>query len=623
MTERRHVRSRSLRRGTVAVLVTISLTMLVGFMALAIDVGMLYNTKAELQRAADAAALAAAVELGRGGENPMDRARAVAQDYVNRNTVLGQSTVLTASDFTFGQAYIDDTTGKYVFNARENAVNAVRLTVRRTEGSPSGPVPLFFARIFGFQTSNLSATAGAAVTPRDIVFAMDVSGSHNDDSSLRSFRKTTVPIRRVWEHLWDPAQGVPPLDAGEPAGPYLGNMTSWGTSVIDPSWDFANDIGLARIPKGSSSNLSAAWVSQTLSASGYGAYTAAEMSVINNPPSSESTTAYRRRVRVALGLDRWRSGKSGGQAGGNGDNNIDSSEISPIVPYPSSAIEAAATTSRVVGGSWDSFVDYVSGSGSSMCQYNPDRYEFGDPGLQYRYGMKTFTDYLQSNEWGDSRSPGLAGSPEQPMDAVTTAVKAALDIIAENQSNDLVGLAAYDKYGYGPADKPNNLSWLTDDLDSVRNKVSYLQAGMWYSTTNTAQGLDKSCEVLFNSSNERRNAIKVIFLLTDGRPNQTRANPTQYYEEWLDYAHSPPRQDTVAAATDAASGNKDTKGYNRKVQIFTVSVGANCDLNLMQQIAAIGKGSSFHAGNEIGGYQQQLKEILRNLGGKRPVALIE
>lgn len=622
MRTRKHYRH---RRATVAALVAVSTTGLIGFVALAVDVGVLYNAKAELQRSADAAALAAAAELGLAGDDPLDRARVVAQDYANRNVVLNQGTGLSATDLVFGQAYIDDWTGRYIFTPGESAANAVRVTVRRTEGSPTGPVSLFFARIFGLSSSNLSATAAAALTPRDIVFVLDVSGSHNDDSSLRSIKKTTVPIRDVWEHLWDPAQGVPPMDGGQPAGPYLGNMSSWGAGTVDPSWDFAGDTGLVRIRKGAGSNLSAAWVSQTLNALGYGTYNAAEMSVINNPPAGESTTSYRRRVRVALGFDRWRSGKPGGQAGGDGDNNIESGEVTPMVPYPSTAASAEALGSRVVGGGWDSFVDYVSNvnDSSSMCQYNPDHYEFGDPGLQYRYGMKTFTDYLQSNQWGDSRSPGLSGSPEQPMDSVTTAVRAALDIIEAAQSNDLIGLAAYDKYGYGPADKPNNLSWLTDDLQSLRNRVSGLQAGMWQSTTNTAQGIDKGCTVLFNSANERRNAAKVIFLLTDGRPNQTRNNPTQYYDEWLDYAHSPPRQDAVAAATDAASGSKDTKGYSRKVQIYAVSVGATCDLALMQQIAAIGKGASFHAGNDIGTYQQQLQEILRNLGGKRPVVLIQ
>ena len=49
----------SRRRGVVAVLVAVILVTLLGFAALTVDVGAMYNARAELQRSADAAALAA------------------------------------------------------------------------------------------------------------------------------------------------------------------------------------------------------------------------------------------------------------------------------------------------------------------------------------------------------------------------------------------------------------------------------------------------------------------------------------------------------------------------------------------------------------------------------------
>ena len=52
------------RRGVTAVIVAICLFMLIGFAALAIDVGYLYSTRNELQNVADAAALAGAGYLG-------------------------------------------------------------------------------------------------------------------------------------------------------------------------------------------------------------------------------------------------------------------------------------------------------------------------------------------------------------------------------------------------------------------------------------------------------------------------------------------------------------------------------------------------------------------------------
>ena len=51
-------------RGATAIIVAISLLVLIGFLALAVDVGYLYGTKNELQNTADAAALAATRKLG-------------------------------------------------------------------------------------------------------------------------------------------------------------------------------------------------------------------------------------------------------------------------------------------------------------------------------------------------------------------------------------------------------------------------------------------------------------------------------------------------------------------------------------------------------------------------------
>jgi len=49
--------------GSVTILVALSMTVLMGFAALSVDIGMLYNQKREVQNAADAAALAGAMSL--------------------------------------------------------------------------------------------------------------------------------------------------------------------------------------------------------------------------------------------------------------------------------------------------------------------------------------------------------------------------------------------------------------------------------------------------------------------------------------------------------------------------------------------------------------------------------
>lgn len=727
MRRRRHLRRG--RRGAVAAQVAVCLVVLLGFTALTVDVGYLYNARAELQRTADAAALAAVQELGGGKSDvlAMQSARQTAANYAAANTVLGQALVLEESDVVFGRAYLGEAGAKYTFEPGGTPANAVRVRARRTADSPNGGVPLFFARILGISQSDVSAQATAALTPRDVAVVLDLSASHNDDSSLRAVKKTEIHNYEVWsglkdnnhalapktdslgftsvvevtdngdgtstvtvhltsdgleetaalshvtfglpEDAWsmaqstatsgggypvstgvDPTTGVAGLKFDETSlgedgavetedfsfkvpndclkylmvvgtkaggeadtsakynlspGPLLGNMNTWGDATAGPSWNPASDAGLVKLQKGANWSLSSAFVSQTLKMRGYGQYNAAEMSVINSSSGDSTTAAYKRRVRVALGLDRWKSGKPGGQPGGNGDNVIDAGEVVPMVAYPSQNVNPDSY-SKKVGGTWDSYIDYVISSSSGMCVYDPAKEYYGDPNLRYSFGLKTWVDYLQECQVGEAASPGMAGVPTQPMGAVADAVKECVNIIAGLEGDDLVGMASYGTVSYGPADKPNNMSWLVDDFPSLLAKVDTLQAGMWTSYTNIAQGIDEGVEVLFNSPNGRRNAAKIMLLLTDGVANQTR-NPVSYNTYQA-------REDTKTAARDAR---------DRGVRIYTVSVGVSADKDLMAEVASIGGGSWFHAEGDIESYKDQLKAIFRELGGKRPGVLID
>jgi len=593
------------RRGAVAALVAVSLTLLVGMAALVVDVGVMYNARAELQRTADAAAMAAAAELGDYSEgDPLTDARQAAAEFAALNTVTQMGVGLDETDVIFGRAYMDEDTGKYTFDETEAFPNAVCIRARRTSDSPTGPVNLFFARIFGIESTDIAASATAALTPRDIAFVLDLSTSHNDDSSLRSYKKTEIGNKEFWQSL---KQIIDPEAPGDPTvGPLLGNMDTWGDDVTGPGWDFASDAGLARIKKYSGSSISQAWMSKTLNAKGFGTYTSAETSAVNSSSydSKENGAYYKRRVLVALGIYRWKSGKSGGQYGGNGNNYIGGSEVELMVPYPDQSINPD-TEHVTVDGSWYSFVDYVRKSSSRMCQYDPDDHEYGDPGLQYRYGLKTWVDYLQEKQYGDD-SPGLDYTRQQPMAAVFDAVDTSINIIEGLESGDLVGLASYATYGYGPSNKPASMSWLTDNLNDIRGRIETLQPGEWTTNTNIAGGIDKGVEVLFGSDEARPNAAKVMLLLTDGIANTIR-DGSAWNEYWA-------KEDAKAAASEAAAEG---------VRIYTVSVGVNADTQLMHDIAEIGSADHFHAEGSIEEYSEQLEEIFRKLGGKRPVVLIE
>jgi hypothetical protein len=128
------------RPGAVMPIVAICLVMLVGCAAIAIDIGLLFDSRAEAQRAADSAALAGASaifhyrDLSQAARRDTAILRAV--DFAGRNRVRGQAVEPAEVTVTFPQ-------------------NRIAATVTREAIAP------FFAGIFGVETLRVSATAHA------------------------------------------------------------------------------------------------------------------------------------------------------------------------------------------------------------------------------------------------------------------------------------------------------------------------------------------------------------------------------------------------------------------------------------------------------------------------------
>jgi hypothetical protein len=731
------------RRGAVAAQVAVSLTVICGFTALAVDVGHLYNAKAELQRAADASALAAAMAMTDwGGSGPLANAKVAAQNLANKNKVLGEGVQLDqAEDMKFGAAHMGSD-GKYTIDWTETdelKLNAVQVRLRRTEGSPSGPVPLYFARIFGLNSSDVASQATAVMTPRDIAFVLDLSGSHNDDSSLRSYRNEAlggIKNFEVYEAMWDDRSLEPQTDgfgfesfvslvenangtttitvdltsddlgttpalsnvtftmppeaqdmaastasyqagngeygveagwnpsAGADGLKYeytadddsyqlgengvgthtfsftvpsdtvahmgvvtkagngsdhsvaynlnmqvtFGNMNDWGTAETTPDWDFTADAGLKKLQRSQNFGLDSDWVNQTAVQRGQSEYSADQVAVINAPDlddgqSSEYWSDYKRRLKVALGIDYWDDS--------DGDLQIDSGEVTEMIPYPSQDVNPESQ-SKQMGGSWDDYIHYVTGRyyTPGMCRYNTWGDYYGHSDLKHRFGLKTFVDFVQE-QVHSYKSPGMAGVPVQPMGAVADATKVLINRLVELECQDQVALASYGAVAYGPDNKPDHMSYLTDDLSSISSRVDKLYPGIWTVYTNIAAGIEEGRRVLFESPNARDEAAKVMIVLTDGNANRKRSGSVLSNSE-----------DAKEAAREAVE-NRDPN-YCRPVQVYTISVGFNADQQLMEEIAeTIGHGEHEHAEGTVDTYSSELETIFRDLGSKRPVVLIE
>ncbi len=154
------------RRGTVVVFTAVSFTVLIGFAALAIDVGYAYSVQAQLQRNADAAALAGAVVLTSDkmltpSYDPTSDVISEVDSYAALNISGGVAPVIAGSDIIVG--FINDLRDPTeMISPGATPFNAVQVMVRR-EDNNNGELPMFFASIFGVSSVPLRAVAIAGV----------------------------------------------------------------------------------------------------------------------------------------------------------------------------------------------------------------------------------------------------------------------------------------------------------------------------------------------------------------------------------------------------------------------------------------------------------------------------
>ncbi|MCI0478990.1 pilus assembly protein TadG-related protein, partial [Candidatus Uhrbacteria bacterium] len=163
----------------VLVFVAIALLMLVGFMALAIDVGFVFTAKADLQAAVDAAALAGASGL----IFSPDEARARAIDYAAKNPVYGNQVQLDLADIELGAWNSSTRTFTDLSDDDELVANSIRVTGNLTEAR-GNPLTLFFARAVGADTADVRAQSVAVAGSEvawDVVILQDVTDSFKQE----------------------------------------------------------------------------------------------------------------------------------------------------------------------------------------------------------------------------------------------------------------------------------------------------------------------------------------------------------------------------------------------------------------------------------------------------------
>lgn len=152
--------TRSARRGFAILWYSVVFLVLLGFVALAIDIGRVRLAKTELQTAADAAARAAAWHV----RSDRDQARQVALNIAARNLCRGLAVALDpAQDIEFGQW--DRATRTFILlqGGALAKADSVRIHTRRL-AVRANPIPLIFARVVGLDSVDVQATATGTLT---------------------------------------------------------------------------------------------------------------------------------------------------------------------------------------------------------------------------------------------------------------------------------------------------------------------------------------------------------------------------------------------------------------------------------------------------------------------------
>jgi hypothetical protein len=237
-------------------------------------------------------------------------------------------------------------------------------------------------------------------------------------------------------------------------------------------------------------------------------------------------------------------------------------------------------------GSWEDYFNYVQTSSV-----------INRAGYRKRYGYLTLVNYWLEVRPTYGETPDLWKTSEQPITAVKDAMTVFLDYIGGGNTSDRVGLAVYtSEDGTSKLEKG-----LTDNYQLIEEISRQRQAGHYTRSTNIGAGIAKARQEL--NENSRPGTFKMIVLMTDGMANRpgSESDAKRYV-----------RDEAQRAADD-------------RYPIISISLGADADRDLMQEVADITGGVHFNipGGQRVADYERQLKEVFREIAKNRPLKLVK
>jgi len=655
------------RRGAVLVLVALLLVLLVAIIAFAVDLGYIALVRTELQAVADAAALAGAGVMSQPSE-----VFPTAQRFANQHRAGGKTLDLVEPDVEIG--LWDSSTRSFV---GWPSGNAVRVKARRDE-TANGPASLFFARIFGKDTFQTHVSAVAMVSPRDIVFVVDLSGSMNDDTepgwATSAIGSAFGPqgnaqlgdelAQKLYDdfgfgafpgalqYLGEPA-GVPadqwayaeltkndgPLTRSSIANAYRINRSDDEPVRKQKAYRWIIDYQVAAVmpnarPAANSGSSYAYW-EKYLDYILIGVNTALEGSA--PPPEPPATPVGLRRSESNLDrLAIWHGATSLWPQ-------LMLALLDDDGPEDRGFLPPNQDSDRIGGFNNPNRDTFSTASGPSWCCN--------------RIGYRTYVQFMLDHGRdlqpdGQSYVPLSVRSPEcpyhqeqtaggnfwfppseQPMHAARRALIAAIQVVKErNQSipsvaqRDWVSIVSFDKV---QAEAATLRQPLTADYDTAMQECTLLQAvGDKGASTTTEAGLDLAKRHLApadEGGQGRPGANKVVILLTDGVPNAFISTPADI-EDYMQRNSDPDFYQNGAYSYDA-SLMQTRKMRQRTWNAFPVGTGLGTDYDFMDRMARMGGtdsgGQSPRGSGNPAEYEQRLTDTFRRIINSPKVRLVQ
>lgn len=303
------------RKGTIIVLVSVLIVVLIAMAAFTVDVAYMQMVRTELRASTDAAARAGAEALSRTQSKNAAIQAAINTAALNR--VGGRAHRLAASDVVLGNV-AKTPSGAMVFSAGGTRLNAVRVESALTKGSAHGPVGLFFGGALGTKNFSPTFAATAAQSENDICLVLDRSHSMCFDFSGINFQYPDMspglpalyqmppdPNRSRWSALRDSVNGFLSVTNTLNPPPRVGLVT-WASAYDATFTAVTNECQLSQDSSPISGVIASRGSKKMWGATNCGAGIDAGVSMLVN----DTTRPYANKIMILMTDGMWNQGRS-------------------------------------------------------------------------------------------------------------------------------------------------------------------------------------------------------------------------------------------------------------------------------------------------------------------------